>query len=74
MSCNSAIHVTCLLALTTCKYNELQGQLQNTRFSHSVSHIKTDNTIDIFRRSKSKMPGTINYNPKCIVVKNSIWT
>jgi len=35
VNCNSATHVTCSLALTTYKYNELQGQLQNTPFSHS---------------------------------------
>jgi hypothetical protein len=49
MSYNSAIHATCLLALTTYKYNELQmscakielqGQLQNTPFSHSVGREK----------------------------------
>jgi hypothetical protein len=35
MSCNFVVYATCPLTFTTHKYNELQGQLQNTIFSHS---------------------------------------
>jgi hypothetical protein len=40
VSCNFAIHVTCPLKFIACKYSELQGQLQNTHFSHSVSTLE----------------------------------
>jgi hypothetical protein len=35
VNCNYATHAICLLAFATCKYSELQGQLQNTHFFHS---------------------------------------
>jgi hypothetical protein len=49
MNCNPATHATCLLTLTVYKYSELQnlvqlkielqGQLQNTHFSHCVCFV-----------------------------------